>query len=139
MAFTTQTKVRFADVDPAGIVFYPRYFEMLNAAVEDWFGQGLGMGFSAMHIDHRIGVPTVKLDVAFHAPSMLEEVLTITITPTSLGRTSCAFTAAFAGPGGDDRLTAQVVLVCMSLDAKRAVEWPDNIRAAIACDLVPAA
>ena len=37
MSFQISTKVRFGDVDPAGIVFYPRYFEMLNAAVEDWF------------------------------------------------------------------------------------------------------
>lgn len=138
MPFTTQTTVRFADVDPAGIVFYPRYFEMLNAAVEDWFGQELGLDFSVMHIEHRIGVPTVKLDVVFEAPSMLGERLAITITPTSLGRTSCAFTAVFAGPSGDARLTAHVVLVCMSLDRKRPVEWPEKIRAAIGDGLVPA-
>ena len=33
--------VRFADCDPAGIVFYPRYMEMFNALVEDWFREGL--------------------------------------------------------------------------------------------------
>ncbi len=139
MPFRTQTKVRFADVDPAGIVFYPRYFEMLNAAVEDWFDQELGLDFAAMHLDHQIGVPTVKLDVTFDAPSMLGEQLDVTITPTSIGRTSCCFTAVFAGPSGDTRLTAQVVLVCMCLERKRPVEWPDKIRAAMASGMVPAA
>ena len=33
MAFIAQRKVRFQHCDPAGIVFYPRYFEMLNSVV----------------------------------------------------------------------------------------------------------
>ena len=33
MTFTTQRKVRFQHCDPAGIVFYPRYFEMINSVV----------------------------------------------------------------------------------------------------------
>jgi hypothetical protein len=35
--FTKQEKVRFQHVDYAGIVFYPRFLEMLNCLVEDWF------------------------------------------------------------------------------------------------------
>ena len=35
--FQTQIEVRFADCDPAGIVFYPRYFEMFNGLVDVWF------------------------------------------------------------------------------------------------------
>ena len=37
MAFTVTQRVRFQHCDPAGIVFYPRYFEMLNATIEEWF------------------------------------------------------------------------------------------------------
>ena len=53
MLFTTTVQVRFADVDPAGIVFYPRYFEMLNGAVEDWFAQQLGLDFATMHLERQ--------------------------------------------------------------------------------------
>ena len=35
--------IRFRHCDAAGIVFYPRYFEMMNDLVEDWFAE-LGMG-----------------------------------------------------------------------------------------------
>ena len=41
MSFTTTRKVRFEHCDPAGIVFYPRYFEMINGTVEDWFEEDL--------------------------------------------------------------------------------------------------
>lgn len=51
MPFVTTAKVRFAHADAAGIVFYPRYFEMLNGAVEDWFEQDIGLDFKTLHLD----------------------------------------------------------------------------------------
>ncbi|GLK45824.1 MULTISPECIES: acyl-CoA thioesterase [Novosphingobium] len=137
MPFTTSTQVRFAHVDPAGIVFYPRYFEMLNGAVEDWFAQDLGMDFASMHLEHHIGVPTVKLDVEFVSPSRLGDRLEMTVTAKRLGRTSCGIEVVFAGEGRD-RLRAQVVLVCMDLNDHRPVEWPVHVRERIEAGLVPA-
>jgi 4-hydroxybenzoyl-CoA thioesterase len=137
MPFTTTAQVRFADVDPAGIVFYPRYFEMLNGAVEDWFAQALGLDFATMHLERRLGVPTVKLETDFVSPSRLGDRLDITITPQRLGRTSCVIEVVFAGEGRV-RLRAQVVLVCMDLDTHRPVEWPEGVRAAIEAGLVTA-
>ena len=137
MPFTTTAQVRFADVDPAGIVFYPRYFEMLNGAVEDWFAQDLGMDFATMHLGHQIGVPTVKLETEFISPSRLGDHLDITIDPINLGRTSCSIRVVFAGEGRV-RLRAQVVLVCMDLTNHRPTEWPAGVRTAIDSGLVPA-
>ncbi|WP_404478204.1 acyl-CoA thioesterase [Novosphingobium sp. BL-52-GroH] len=134
MPFITRAQVRFADVDPAGIVFYPRYFEMLNGAVEDWFEQDLGLDFGTMHLDHHLGVPTVKLETEFVSPSRLGDRLEITLTPVRLGRTSCAITVVFSGEGRE-RLRAQVVLVCMDLNVHRPVEWPEGVRAAIEAGL----
>lgn len=37
MSSTYLRQVRFEHCDPAGIVFYPRYIEMLQEIVEDWF------------------------------------------------------------------------------------------------------
>lgn len=127
MAFETTCQVRFAHVDGAGIVFYPRYFEMLNAAVEDWFGQVLGADFRALHHDRGIGVPTVKLETEFHAPSLLGDVLKVRITPRNVGRSSCTYEAVFTG-SGSDRLKVSATLVCMDLVAKKAVPWPEDIR-----------
>lgn len=137
MTFATTVQVRFADVDPAGIVFYPRYFEMLNGAVEDWFAQDLGVDFKQMHLADRIGVPTVKLDVTFLSPSELGDVLTITIAPGQVGRSSCNFTALFSAEGRD-RLRADVVLVCMDLEAQRSRPWPESVRERIAAAVAPA-
>jgi 4-hydroxybenzoyl-CoA thioesterase len=126
MPFTTQTKVRFSQVDAAGIVFFPRYFEMLNAAVEDWFAE-MGMDFKTMHTDRHMGVPTVKLDCEFLAPSRLGDALTITIRTTDLGRSSCAVAYSVTGADGE-RMRATAILVCMDTMSAKAIPWPDALR-----------
>jgi Predicted thioesterase len=137
MTFATSVQVRFADVDPAGIVFYPRYFEMLNAVVEDWFAQDLGMSFKQLHLVDHIGVPTVKLEVTFLSPSELGDILTITITPDQVGRSSCTFNALFSGDGRD-RLRLEVVLVCMDMATQRSRPWPESVRRGMLAGLATA-
>jgi len=137
MTFATSVQVRFADVDPAGIVFYPRYFEMLNAVVEDWFAQDLGMSFKQLHLVDHIGVPTVKLEVTFLSPSELGDILTVTITPDQVGRSSCTFNALFSGDGRD-RLRLQVVLVCMDMATQRSRPWPESVRRGMLAGLATA-
>lgn len=138
MSFETGALVRFAHVDPAGIVFYPRYFEMLNGAVEDWFDQSLGVSFRDLHLDQGIGTPTVKLEVTFLSPSRLGDDLIIRITPRAVGQSSCTIDVLFSADGRD-RLQAQVVLVCMDLAAKRSTPWPEAVRARMAAQLEPCA
>ena len=59
--FTTERRVRFADCDAAGIVFFPRYFEMLNGVVEDWFAGPLQTSFRELHVDRQVSVPTAVI------------------------------------------------------------------------------
>ena len=119
-------------------MFYPRYLEMLNGAVEDWCDQALGVDFRTMHADRRIGVPTVKLEVEFTSPSRLGDLLTIRILPTQIGRSSCHLDVEFAC-GGEKRLIARVVLVCMCLEEQRPREWPSDMRVRIVEHLAQAA
>ena len=55
--FEREELVRFAHCDPAGIVFYPQYFVLMNGLVEDWLTDGLGAPFSELVMTSRIGVP----------------------------------------------------------------------------------
>lgn len=72
--FTKQEKIRFKHVDYAGIVFYPRFLEMLNDLVEDWFEAALNSPFSKMHETN--GIPTVDLKIQFKNPVRIGEILT---------------------------------------------------------------
>jgi len=44
-AYTYEEKVVFRHCDPAGIVFFPRYFEMINDCVESFFSEVLDWPF----------------------------------------------------------------------------------------------
>jgi 4-hydroxybenzoyl-CoA thioesterase len=126
MLFTTSTQVRFAHIDAAAIVFYPRYFEMLNGAVEDWFAE-MGCDFRTMHVDERMGVPTVKLECDFIEPSFLGDTLAITLNPLHLGTSSCKVDFSVSCDG-QDRLRGALILVCMDLDLHKSRPWPQALR-----------
>jgi len=134
-SFETTTQVRFAHVDGASIVFYPRYFEMLNAAIEDWFEQELGADFRSMHVGRGIGIPTVRIETEFMSPSILGDRLSICITPIKVGRTSCTYEASFRC-GDELRLKTTATLVCMDLKLQQSMPWPEDIRAGMLGDPV---
>lgn len=127
MTFVSRQQVRFAHVDAAGIVFYPRYFEMLNAAVEDFFARDVGVSFADMHLTRHLGVPTVKLEAEFAAPSRLGDELDLAIDVGHVGRSSAEL-AVTVRSRGELRFTARVVLVCMDLKAGQSREWPEDMR-----------
>lgn len=130
MSFVLEMPVRFAHVDAAGIVFYPRYFEMLNATVEEWFAIRTGCGFAELHLHRRLGVPTLKIDTRFVAPSRLGDLLSIGLTVDQVGGSSCQVRYRVTS-GAETRVEASAVLVCMNLDTGRPEAWPDDIRAGI--------
>ena len=127
MSFSFVQPVRFAHVDAAGIVFYPRYFEMLNAAVEEYFAQELGVSFANMHLVRGLGVPTVSLAVKFQSPSRLGDTLDFRLTVEKVGRSSADLTVLVVG-GDSRRFEAQLTLVCMDLAEGRSAPWPDDMR-----------
>jgi 4-hydroxybenzoyl-CoA thioesterase len=129
-AFTTTRTVRFADCDPAGIVFFPQYMVMLNTLVEQWFDEGLHIAYAQVIGARRTGLPTVRLEVDFTAVSRHGEVLDQHLVVEKLGRSSLQLRHEFLG-GGALRLRARQVLVCTSLATHRPVALPEDIRAAI--------
>ena len=127
--FVMQHKVLFQHCDPAGIVFYPRYFEMINAVVEAWFEEALNESFATI-IAAGDGVPTRHIDTAFLRPSRLGETLTFTLDACKLGRTSLDLRIA-AECRSEARLSAELTLVRIAQADGRPKPWPDMIAATI--------
>lgn len=127
MTYTRLTAIEFNHCDPAGIVFYPRYFEMINSVIENFFADVLGASFAAIHVHGGHGVPTVRIEADFRHPSRLGEKVLFSLNIRSIGRSSVAL-RVIAGEPDDPRLTADMTLVWMNLSAG-AEPWPDDIRA----------
>ncbi len=87
-AFTAQRTVRFSQCDSAGIIFYPRYFELVHEVTEDWFRDELELPFARLMFELKLGFPMLKLEAKFSAPSRLGDVLDISLLVAHLGNTS---------------------------------------------------
>ena len=132
MVFSRDRLIRFSDCDPAGIVFYPQYFVMFNGLVEDWFNEGLGVGYQRTVIERRIGLPTVRLEADFTAVSKMGDWVTLALSVERLGGRS--LTLKLQCTDRDDgvlRMSMRQVMVTTSLDTHQSIEIPADLREAI--------
>ena len=132
MNYRRDIRIEFNHCDPAGIVFYPRYFEMTNSVAENFFRDVAGHSYDAMMAQFE-GVPTARLEADFHAPSRLGEVLEWRLKIDRLGGSSIAMTLT-ASVAGAQRVTVRLALVFVSAASGKPVPkaWPEPIRTRIA-------
>lgn len=121
--FTTSLPLRFAHCDPAGIAYYPRYFELCDAAVEDWTAAVLGVDRRTMHGELGMGLPTVALNAEFTAPSRLGDMLDFTVRTLRVGKSSLDLAVDIAC-GGEARFAVRPTLVLIDLASAQARAWP---------------
>ena len=137
MSYARIIQIEFNHCDPAGIVFYPRYFEMTNSVVENFFADEVGKSFAQMHMEgmHN-GVPTVHIEADFIAPSRLGDKVAFTLVVRKLGGSS-VMVEITGRTGAELRLRAQLTLVW--IDNMKAARWPEPLRARLAAHLETAA
>ena len=131
--FERVQRIRFAQCDPAAIVFYPQYFVMFQNHVEDWFDEGLGIAYADLVGRRRVGLPTVSLQTDFRAISRMGEGVTLGLAVERLGNSSLTLVLDVRGDDGP-RVQVRKVIVCTDLtqvDAHRSQPWPADVRAAI--------
>jgi 4-hydroxybenzoyl-CoA thioesterase len=127
MQFIKQEKVRFQHIDYAGIVFYPRFLEMLNGLVEDWFEEALERPFSKMHDPRQSrtgqgqtnGIPTVDLKIQFKNAARLGEILTKKLWVKELKNSSILCGFEFENESNTIVLEGEVTLVNVAFNPDR--------------------
>jgi 4-hydroxybenzoyl-CoA thioesterase len=127
--FEATRVLRFGDCDPAGIAYYPRYFDLLNGVVEDWW-ISMGVSWKVLFGERRIGLPTVRFEVDFRAPAFLEDELRFSLSIKRIGSKSVELDHVVQRSMTTLWQCAQT-LVATSLDTHRSIAWPDDLRAAL--------
>ena len=136
--FVFTRAVRFAEVDAAGLVFFPRYHEYCHDALEALFGELPG-GYAHLFRARDLGVPTVRLETDFTAPLRFGDVARFEITVERVGRTSLTFRHVIYR--AHDRVvaaTVRQVVVVARISTLTPVAVPDDIRRLAEAHLVPA-
>lgn len=126
MLFSINQKVLFKHCDPAGIVFYPRYFEMINDCVEAFFDE-IGTPFETLLIT--AGTPTAQISTTFLAPSRHGDLLVITLEVVRIGTSSINLSVR-GSTAAERRFITETTLVYTN-KLGRPQKWPDLIRNAL--------
>jgi 4-hydroxybenzoyl-CoA thioesterase len=129
-AFTRNVTVRFSHCDPAGIVYFPHYFDMFNGLIEDWYKEELGHDYAELVMTDRYGFPFVHIECDFKIPSRMGEVIDLTLLVERVGRSSLGI-AIVCHRDGLKRLRARMVTAMMALQTGKPVPIPPPLRDAI--------
>ena len=126
-AFTRTVPIRFSHCDPAGIVYFPHYFDMFNGLIEDWYTEQLGVNYAKLILGDRHGFPFVHIETDFKLPSRMGEQLDLTLLLERVGRSSLSVIIV-GHLAGVERLRARLTTAMTSLETQRSVELPNSLR-----------
>jgi 4-hydroxybenzoyl-CoA thioesterase len=126
-SFSTQRLIRFSHCDPAGIVFFVNFFDMIAGIVEDWFREAIHLPFQEMHLERRVGFPIVNTGCEFFRPCHLGDTLVLELVVARLGRSSIEFDIR-GHVQGDEKFRARHKVAMVSLDTFRSMPIPADMR-----------
>ncbi|MGA7208799.1 MAG: thioesterase family protein [Pseudolabrys sp.] len=126
-AFTRTVPIRFSHCDPAGIVYFPHYFDMFNGLIEDWYTEQLDVNYAKLILGDRNGFPFVHIETDFKLPSRMGEQLDLTLLLERVGRSSLSVIIV-GHIAGVERLRARLTTAMTSLETQRSVELPNALR-----------
>jgi 4-hydroxybenzoyl-CoA thioesterase len=126
MIYHRPVQIEFNHCDPAGIVFFPRFYEMVSSVCENFYKDVADYPYATMMAAGQ-GVPTVRVETDFHAPARLGDVLDFRLEVVRLGRSS--ITVAVTAWTDHNRLS--VTMTQAFVQGLKAVSWPDEVRARI--------
>jgi len=129
-AFSTRSE-RVGDwaSDGNGRMHLSRYFEFLNTAIEEWFEDTLDTPFHELHVDRKIGIPTVQFNTRIRELPGSEDEVSIRIQPTKVGARAMTFKSWLVS--GDQCFVENeqvIVFVRMLAVGYKSIPIPDYIR-----------
>ncbi len=127
MTFIKPYLIRLSHCDPTGTVFYPNYFHIFNALVEDWFYEAIDIRFDEFLMSRGLALPTVRMEATFSKPTKMGETVDFWLTLSHVGRTSVRFTMG-VDKDGEQRVRMNRTAVCTSQQTREATLIPDDFR-----------
>ena len=130
MAYTSTQKIRFDDVDGAGIVYYPRFLHLCHAAFEDFFDDVAPFSYPALIRERRLGFPTVHVEANYRSPLAYGDTAIVTVGVTRVGTTSIGMHYEIRRRRDSGlAFSADITAVLINLDHGRPVPLTDELKA----------
>ncbi len=127
MGFHAQVKVRFSDVDNAGIVYYPRFFHFFHVAFEEMFSTKFGIHYVDVINVEKLGFPAVHAESDFKAPLRYGDIADVEISLERLGAKSITFAYRLTRqPANELCATGKVTVAMIAMEGFRAIPVPEK-------------
>ena len=127
--YRTKLKVRFGDIDQAGIVYYPKFLHYFHISMEEFISHELGIDYPTMVLQKHIGLPTVHLETDFRKPLRYGDIFEVEVRVLSIGETSIKFGyTAFFENQDIVALEGHNITVCMDLRTNQKKKVPGWLR-----------
>jgi 4-hydroxybenzoyl-CoA thioesterase len=89
LTYTRKTRIEWGDCDPAGIVFYPRYFALFDSCTTALFSEALGMSKYQFTRHYKFtGYPMVDTRARFFKATKYGDDVVVETTVTEFRRSS---------------------------------------------------
>ncbi len=129
MAFRLRQPVRHPDVDRAGIVYFPRFYDFFHRALEDFFQQEVELPYWSLEERLRVAMPVVHIETDFERPLAHGDVVTIELETLALGDHSVTLGYKVFRPGdAEPAASSRVVLCAIEVPSWRKIAVPDVVR-----------
>jgi len=134
--FTIEERVRWGDVDAAGIIFYGSYIRFFEIGETELF-RAVGLPYGKVFDDLNIWLPRVHLECDFHRAAQMDDLLQVSVYVGKIGRTSLRLNFEVrkkneAGEIEEDLMaTAHFVLVATDRENLKPLPVPEQLRRAL--------
>jgi YbgC/YbaW family acyl-CoA thioester hydrolase len=134
--FTIEERVRWGDVDAAGIIFYGSYIRFFEIGETELF-RAVGLPYGKVFDELNIWLPRVHLECDFHRAAQMDDLLQVSVYAGKIGRTSLRlnFEVRRKNEAGeiekDLMATAHFVLVSTDRQDLKPLPVPEDLRRAL--------
>jgi len=126
--FEVRFQTYWADADPAGIVFFPHYFRLMEQAEEELF-RAAGEDRQRLLVENRIWLPRVEAFAKFSKPIWYGEAIRVQLNPQFQGLKTVKYDFVFLNDRTSESLAAgYVTVVCVDTANFKSTPIPERIR-----------
>src|ERR1700676_3505910 len=101
MPVTAEIRVRYAETDQMGIVYYANYLVWFEIGRVELL-RSLGLAYSQMEIDHKLILPVVEANCRYRAPARYDDEILIETRPALVRESVLKFAYRILRAEGDD-------------------------------------
>jgi len=121
----TTLRVRYAETDKMGVVYYGNYAQYFEQGRTEWLRM-LGFSYKWME-DNNVELPVVNLNIDYKKPAYYDDLLTVVTTIKNIPTVKIEFEYEIFNDSKQLLVTGSTTLVFLNKTSKKIIKAPDYL------------